>query len=359
MKELISNTLSTVLRLKKYRGNLYNWYDTVTLEVIGGEFVSSVDSGNFAACIICAKEGVKDYASEDPSLLDLVSQMEKLISETDLGIFYDTDRDLLSVGIEGKSGKLVSNCYDIYMTECRTASYIAIGMGAVPRSHWSSLARLLVSRDGFMGMLSWNGTMFEYFMPTLFLPVFRNSLEYESLKFAVRMQSEMKYSGVWGKSECGYPDIDGDGNYKYKAVGVTSIGIERGLEEMKVIAPYASFLAMSVSPSHALSNLMRINKLGGSGRFGFYESIDFTDPTGYRITKSYMSHHVGMSIISAQNVLLDGISQKRFMRDPRMGCMADLLKEKIPLDPKMAKTKRIFPGIPYAFRTKSERFGEV
>ncbi|MBQ7160636.1 MAG: hypothetical protein IJR90_02905 [Clostridia bacterium] len=359
MRTLLEQTVTTVELLEKWRGNLYNWYDTRTLEVIGGRFVSCVDSGNFAACLICAKEGVKDYVREDVGLVDLVYRLEDLISATDLGAFYDRDRELLSIGWDGEKGKLLQNCYDIYMTECRIAGYVGIGCGTVPRENWQAISRLLVSREGYMGMLSWNGTMFEYFMPALFLPVYRNSLEYESLKFAVRMQSECRYDGVWGKSECGYPSIDGDGNYKYKAVGVTRIGMERGLDETKVVAPYASFLAMAVSPRSAYENLERIKKLGGYGRYGFFESVDMSRPGMPKFTESYMSHHVGMSIIAAQNAVLGGISQRRFIRDPRMGSVTDLIKEKIPLDPKMVKTKRIFPGKSAEKRVPIERFSEI
>ena len=51
MLERLSRTLSTLEALPKYRGHLYNWYDTTTLEVLGRPFVSTVDSGNFALCL--------------------------------------------------------------------------------------------------------------------------------------------------------------------------------------------------------------------------------------------------------------------------------------------------------------------
>jgi hypothetical protein len=45
-------TLSTIARMEKYRGHLYNWYDTETLQPLDrSPFVSSVDSGNFVASL--------------------------------------------------------------------------------------------------------------------------------------------------------------------------------------------------------------------------------------------------------------------------------------------------------------------
>ena len=75
-------------------------------------------------------------------------------------------------------------------------------------------------------------------------------------------------------------------------------------------------------------------------------------PKNPSVTHSYMSHHVGMSIVAAQNALFGDIVRKRFISYPEAGSTADLLKEKIPLDPKMIKTKNIMPGISsekYAF----------
>jgi hypothetical protein len=47
--ERIAATLSTVEKLERYRGHLYNWYDTRRLAPLEPLYVSSVDSGNLAA----------------------------------------------------------------------------------------------------------------------------------------------------------------------------------------------------------------------------------------------------------------------------------------------------------------------
>lgn len=37
-----------------------------------------------------------------------------------------------------------------------------------------------------LGVLSWSGTAFEYFMPTLFIEPVQNTLEWEAAAFALR-----------------------------------------------------------------------------------------------------------------------------------------------------------------------------
>ena len=44
-------------RLEHYRGHLLNWYDSQTLTALPPRYVSTVDSGNLAACLIALKQG--------------------------------------------------------------------------------------------------------------------------------------------------------------------------------------------------------------------------------------------------------------------------------------------------------------
>ena len=53
--ELINNVVDTILKLSKWHGHLYNWYNIKTLEVMFPRFVSSVDSGNFVASLMVVK----------------------------------------------------------------------------------------------------------------------------------------------------------------------------------------------------------------------------------------------------------------------------------------------------------------
>ncbi|HWG20641.1 MAG TPA: glucoamylase family protein [Terracidiphilus sp.] len=55
---LTEKSLSTIERLEKFRGHLYNWYDTHTCAPLeANPFVSSVDSGNFAASLYTLHSG--------------------------------------------------------------------------------------------------------------------------------------------------------------------------------------------------------------------------------------------------------------------------------------------------------------
>ena len=57
------NTLATMLRLERYRGHFYNWYETRTLQPLLPLYISSVDSGNLAGHLLTLASGLRELAS--------------------------------------------------------------------------------------------------------------------------------------------------------------------------------------------------------------------------------------------------------------------------------------------------------
>jgi cyclic beta-1,2-glucan synthetase len=60
--EFTSRVLASIDSLEKlehYRGHIFNWYNTQTLEVLMPRYVSTVDSGNLAASLLTLNEGCK------------------------------------------------------------------------------------------------------------------------------------------------------------------------------------------------------------------------------------------------------------------------------------------------------------
>ena len=52
MIERLEATFASIGKLARFRGHLYNWYDTRTLQILGPPYVSSVDSGNLAGHLL-------------------------------------------------------------------------------------------------------------------------------------------------------------------------------------------------------------------------------------------------------------------------------------------------------------------
>jgi len=63
--ERIERTLDGLERLPRLRGHFYNWYDTLALAPLNPPYISSVDSGNLAACLIALEQGAESLAEND------------------------------------------------------------------------------------------------------------------------------------------------------------------------------------------------------------------------------------------------------------------------------------------------------
>lgn len=333
-------SLNSVEKLEKYKGNLLNWYSTLTLQPLNPRFVSTVDSGNFLCCLTAVKEGLREYTAECPSLEGIIDRIEKIISETDLSPLFNERRKLFHIGMNPDSGEKSNSYYDLYMSEARMTAYFAVARREVSKKHWGALGRITVGQGRFTGVASWTGTMFEYFMPNLFVPAPLGSLSREALYFCLYCQRKRAGRLPFGISESGFYAFDRDLNYQYKAHGVQKLALCHWNNAETVISPYSTFLVLGEAPSAALKNLKKLDKLGMNGIYGFYEAVDFTkgrSASEYSVVRSYMAHHVGMSMVAANNLLNGNCMQKRFMSDSFMKGAESLLDEKIQTDSKIFK----------------------
>ncbi|MGH2564519.1 MAG: cyclic beta 1-2 glucan synthetase, partial [Ginsengibacter sp.] len=62
--ERTTNTVDALMKLEKYHGHLYNWYDTVSLAPLRPKYISTVDSGNFVGHILILKQALLTLGDE-------------------------------------------------------------------------------------------------------------------------------------------------------------------------------------------------------------------------------------------------------------------------------------------------------
>lgn len=84
--ERTTNTVNTLMKLEKFNGHLYNWYDTVSLIPLPPKYISTVDSGNFVGHILILNQGLLTIPDEKiiPEKLfeGLLDTLEILIDKT-------------------------------------------------------------------------------------------------------------------------------------------------------------------------------------------------------------------------------------------------------------------------------------
>jgi cellobiose phosphorylase len=299
-------------------------------------------------------------------ILKLKQEIEDIIEKTEFKHLYDEKRQLFSIGYNVEEEKLTKSYYDLLASEARQASFIAIAKREVDKKHWFKLGRMITRANRSKGLVSWSGTMFEYFMPLLIMKNYENTLLDETYSFAAKVQKEYgsKLGIPWGISESGFYAFDMSLNYQYKAFGVPILGLKRGLFHDKVVAPYGSILAISVDPEGVVKNIEFLKKEGAEGEYGLYEAIDYTPervPFGKKnaIVKSFMAHHQGMIFVAIDNFIHENIMQKRFHRDPRVKATQILLQEKAPIYLDVTREEREEPRKIQKIRKEDSDFVRV
>jgi cyclic beta-1,2-glucan synthetase len=279
-------------------------------------------------------------------LIGLAERASALVRAMEFGFLFDPARQLLSIGYRISDGELDPSCYDLLASEARLASFVAIAKGDVPVRHWFRLGRALTPIDHGSALISWSGSMFEYLMPSLVMRAPLGSLLEQTSRFVVRRQrrygAELRVP--WGISESAYNARDIELTYQYSNFGVPGLGLKRGLSQNAVVAPYATALAAMVDPRAAVANFERLERAGARGRYGWYESLDYTPsrlPEGQSvaIVRAYMAHHQGMTLIAILNALQDGRMRTRFHADPSVRATELLLQERTPRDVAVARPR--------------------
>ena len=352
----LKRTLSVIASLPKAHGNLYNWYDTRTLEPLPSFSLSSVDSGNLCASLIALSEGVKEYISEDSELSEISRLAARLALDCDFSKYYSDEKKLLSVSIDHPDLKKSVSYYDNIMSEARLAYYFAISKGDIPIDAWWEMKRICAKRGAYVGALSFFGTAFEYLMPALFLKAPPSSLISESLHLASKTEKEKSVFGIWGISESAFISSlnEGKRTVGYAPHGISELSVSDA-STRKIISPYSSFLLLSQDCKGAVLNLLKMRRMGYYGRYGFYEAIDFESSRSKKsaAVKLYMAHHVGMSIVASANAALDFCFTKRFMSFPLCRSAISLMRESAPTISSIKSIKSIKKGL-YGYKNEHQ-----
>ena len=328
---LLDHALATLGKLERLHGFFYNYYDTTSLER-SSNFVSSVNSSWLTAGLMVLRQAHPELAAP----------ATRLIQDGDYGWLYDPSVGLISHGYYVNLDCPSQYHYGLLYTEARVLSLIAIGKGDVPEAHWFKLMRTLPAsetwqtqpprnrvprqvrgqeviggwyeRDGYRYLPSWGGSMFEALMPTLvvdeasFAPesLGRNDLVHATLQRR-HAQEELGYP-VWGMSPSATAAGDGYGEFGVRYLGV--LGYPDG-----VVAPYASALALAVTPGPAIQNLRTLAEHYPAlyGAWGFYDAVD---PKTGEVGRRYLTLDQGMSFIALANYLGDRVVERAFAADP-------------------------------------------
>ncbi|MGX4643760.1 GH36-type glycosyl hydrolase domain-containing protein [Massilia sp. SYSU DXS3249] len=283
---------------------------------------------------------VEEGATRARARLDGIAELAERardFADMDFGFLYRPDTGLLASGYNASDEVFEEGSCALLASEARLASFIGIARGQLPQAHWYALKRPLGMVDGEQLLLSNGGAMSDYLAPLLVMPLYRGTLLEKTCQALVRVQAAHadRYRIPWGMSESGFNTFDAAMNYGYRAFGVPGTGLSRGPAGERVIAPYASLLALTVAPNDAIANLERMAGLGWIGQHGFYEAADYSPARlahgqQHALVRAFMAHHQGMGLLALSHLLHERPMQARFAADPALAAALPLLYERVP-----------------------------
>lgn len=77
----LQKVFNTILKLEKWNGHLYNWYNIKTLEPLRPRFISTVDSGNFVASLYVTKQFLIELLGHNKFEKEIEVENEHLINQ--------------------------------------------------------------------------------------------------------------------------------------------------------------------------------------------------------------------------------------------------------------------------------------
>ncbi|HEV2201997.1 MAG TPA: glucoamylase family protein [Bryobacteraceae bacterium] len=337
MFENLIGALATVPEL----GDLSNNYDRIEQAITQLLDSSAACAVDMRALLVGLREDVVLARVRARALVDRLTRNERTAGRfaraMDFAFLYDPDCDLLRVGYAVQAERLDECCYDLLASEARTAAFLAVAKGDAPRRTWFRLGRRLASFRGHTTLLSWSGTMFEYLMPALFMKTFSQTLLGDTLNGVVQVQQAYarELDVPWGISESSCCSRSRESHYDYHAFGIPAVSLRRSQPDNLVVAPYASMLALMIAREPATQNLRLMDSRGWTGRYGFFEAVDFwsgfsVSPQTAIVVRSFMAHHQGMGLLALCNALLGNRMQERFHAEPMVAATELLLQERAP-----------------------------
>jgi hypothetical protein len=328
----IQETADTLLRMKRWQGFYYNFYDTGSLAVTR-DYVSTVDSGWLAVAWVVVRQAFPK---------ELGPLATRFLDEIDFYEFYDPSNGQLRLGFDENLGDLSPYHYGLLATEARVTSFVGIGKGDLPREHWWFVFRappkawdwqnqmpegkdvVIEGAPVFEGhytyqgrkfVPSWGGSLFEFLMPTLVMKEKELAPRGLGLNNRVATEIHIDYAlnrqgyPIWGLS----PASTSSGRqWRYGEYGVKQLGV-KGYRDEGVVTPYVTFLALDTLPEQAIDNLRKMIELYDVyGEYGFYDSVNVRNG---RTNAQYLALDQGMSLVALANYLRKGAIKEYFHRD--------------------------------------------
>jgi len=107
----LDKVITTIEKMEKWEGHLYNWYNTSNLKVLRPAYVSTVDSGNYVGYLMVAAQAIEDILNGSPidirlalGIKDIINiineELKDIENERDAAVNFKSDLDSLKEQVD-------------------------------------------------------------------------------------------------------------------------------------------------------------------------------------------------------------------------------------------------------------------
>ena len=100
--ERVARSLGTMEKLERYGGHFYNWYDTRTLKPLNPLYISTVDNGNLAGCLLTLHSGLLELVDQKLSATQVVAGLRDT-----LGVMTEQAHAAGNLPLPARGGKFL------------------------------------------------------------------------------------------------------------------------------------------------------------------------------------------------------------------------------------------------------------
>ena len=176
------------------------------------EFLNKIKDTQEEAFTNILEKRIKRLDDFEDRIEEIISEIQNIMDDMNFKALFNEERGLFSIGYNLEENCLGNSYYDLMASEARTASFLAIARGEVPKSHWFNLSRNMTKAFGQKSLVSWSGTMFEYFMPFQIMKSYKETLLDVTYNSVIKAQKDYASNRKtpWGISESAYYEFDVD-----------------------------------------------------------------------------------------------------------------------------------------------------
>jgi len=295
-KRRIEETLNTLRDLPQNQSFYYRYYNTKSLVPTNDTELPSIGNAMLAASLMT----VEMWADEN-NFNGISDNCSEIVEMMDFAIFYNSSSNLFYHDLSK------SNSWDYYSSDGRLLSFVAYAVGDITESEFRNNLRNFIQpslyynatndttkesasgpNDILVSKTSWDGSMFTYIVPALFIKEHETSYQDESINPAVYAQmvyanrSCFRLNGktVWGISDA----YEADGDYCSEYCGAPPTAAHKLDKDNNpyqvcpgLVTPHASALALvSDYSNNATENLITLSQQTGlyDSAYGFKDSIN-------------------------------------------------------------------------------------